>query len=111
MPTSPDFSELGPFIEKWGLETPHERLEHRSTATMSELTAFHEAIVPRLREIIEFLNQYPVDEIPEQHLPLAYAALAVCEVDDAVHMWKAPNLDMYSDPVGWRTKTSYYDYK
>ena len=86
MPTSPDFSDLGPFIEKWGLETAHERLQHRSTATMNELTAFHEAIVPRLKEIIEFLNRFPVDEIPEQHRPIACTALAVCEADDAVHM-------------------------
>jgi len=111
MAMQPDFSELTPFIEIWGLESAHARLDRRSTASMDELVAFHRAIVPRLAEIIDFLNQFPLDEIPDEHKPLAYAALAICEVDDPIHLWKAPNLDLFSDPRLWRVKESYYDYQ
>lgn len=108
---TPDFTGLQPFIDHWGLESAHERIRNRSEANLSELQEFYDAIIPRLDEIIEFLNQFPVNEIPDQYKPLAYTALAICEVDDPIHMWKSVNLKYCSDPYSWRVKTSYYDYQ
>ena len=108
---TPDFSDLSGFIGTWGLETAPERLNNRSTANLSEMQAFYDAVTPRLEEIIEFLNQFPVNEIPEEFRPIANMALAVCEVDDAINLWKLSELEYISDPYSWRTKSSYYDYQ
>ena len=108
---TPDFSDLSGFIDKWGLETAHERLQKRSATDLPELKAFYDAVTPRLEEMIVFLNQFPVDEIPEQFKPIAYMALAICEVDDAINVWKSSNLEYISEPCSWRVKSSYYDYR
>lgn len=106
----PDFSDLDVFVSQWGDPRAQERLRKRMGASMEELKSFHAAMVPRLEEIIDFLNQFPVDAIPDEYRPLAHAALAVCEVDDAVNLWGSPVLELASDPLGWRVKNSYYDY-
>lgn len=111
MATQPDTSVLQPFIDKWGHETAHARLTERMTSSMEELEAFYAAILPRLKEIIDFLNQYPIDDIPEDYRPLAYTTLAVCEVEDAIKVWKTPALELSSDLRTWRVKKSYYDYQ
>lgn len=109
--STPDFSDLQPWIAAWGREDAHERLRIRVAATLAEQQAFHAALVPRLEAIIDFLNRYPLDAIPPEHRPLAWTALAVCEVDDAVNVWKAPVLPHASDPSTWRVKQSPYDYR
>ena len=106
-----DFSELENYIDRWGLESPADRLRQRVDSTLDELKDFYNAVSPRTEEIIEYLNQFHINEIPEKDRPLAWMILALCEVDDAIHMWKAANLDYISDPVHWRTKTSFVDYR
>ena len=107
----PDFDDLQKWIELWGLPHAHDRLARRVDSELSDLQAFHEAVSPRLETIIDYLNQFPVDGIPAADQPLAWMALAICEVDDALHTWKANNLDFISDPVSWRTKSAYSDYR
>jgi hypothetical protein len=108
---TPDFSDLSGFVDNWGLESAHERLQKRSAADLSDLKVFYDAVTPRLEEIIEFLNQFPVNEIPQQFKPIAYMALAICEVDDAINVWKSSILEYISEPYSWRVKSSYYDYR
>ena len=105
-----NFSGLQSFAEQWGLENAEARLKQRANAEFSELKEFYDAVSPQLDEIIQYLNQYPVDEIPDADKPLAYMALALCELDDALHVWRQVNLDYISDPVEWRTKNSFCDY-
>ena len=105
------FAELEEFVSAWGLSMAHERLIKRSSATMAEIQYFYAAITPRLEEIIDFLNEYPVDDIPPEYLPLSYTALAVCEIDDAMNVWHAPVLDLSSDMCSWRVKKRKYDYQ
>jgi hypothetical protein len=105
---TPDFSGLQEFIDQFGFAEPHDRLYKRTTTSLTELKRFHDAVDPRLEEIIELLNQYPINDIPEQHMPLAYMALAMCEVDDAVKIWGSANLKYISDPNAWQVKTHFY---
>jgi hypothetical protein len=65
--------------------------------------------LPRLEEIIQFLNQWPLEEIADEHRRLSYAALAVCEVDGAVEIWKQPLLVPAADPNAFAPKRNYYD--
>ena len=108
--TTPDFSDLKEFMDEWGYADAHERLKKRSNAEFSDIKKFYDAVVPRLEEIIEFLNQYPVDDIPGEFRPLAYMALAACEVDDPVNIWQSSELTHQSNAKDWRVKQSFYDY-
>lgn len=111
MSSNRKFPELDEFVNSWGLSTAHERLVRRSNATMDEIRSFYDAITPKLEEVIDFLNEFPIDKIPEEYLALSYTALAVCEIDDAVNVWHAPVLDYSSDMCAWRVKTRKYDYQ
>lgn len=107
---TPDFSDLEKFIKEWGDVDAHSRLRKRSSAEFSDIKAFYDVIVPHLEEIIEFLNQFPIDDIPEQYQPLAFMALSACEIDDPVNIWKASELTQNSNSANWRVKRSLYDY-
>ena len=107
--TAPDLTDLKEMLDAWALDTAAARLSKRANSTFEEIQSFHEAMLPRLRESIEFLNAFPVDGIPAEHRRLSYAVLAILEVDDAVNLWRRPNLKMASDIQTWYTKKSFYD--
>ena len=107
---TPDFTDLQEFIDEWGHADAHQRLNKRSNAEFSDIKRFYGAVVPRLGEIIGFLNGFPVDDIPEEHKPLAWMALAACEVDDPVNVWNSSELTYNSNAKDWRVKKSFYDY-
>jgi len=107
--STPDFSELNGFVAAWGLEHWEDRAAKRARTPHSELCEFHQAMVPRLEEIIAFLNQWRLEDIPAEHKPLSWAALAVCEVDASVEVWDATLLDTACDPREFTAKTDYYD--
>ena len=107
---TPDFPELQEFIDEWGHADAHQRLNKRSNADFSDIKRFYDAVVPCLGEIIGFLNGFPVDDIPEEYKPLAWMALAACEVDDPVNVWNSSELTYNSNAKDWRVKKSFYDY-
>lgn len=106
---TPDFSSLRPFIAMWALPTMQERRQRRLTSTLDELKDFHAAMLPHLEALIEFLNQFPVDNIPKEYQPLTWLALAMCEVDDPVSKWRSVTLDEALDPRKFTLKRSFYD--
>ena len=105
----PDFHYLADYIESWGLPTREARLEKRLASTLDELKDFYEAVSPHLGDIIVFLNQWPLDEIPTEHRGLADAALMMCEVDSPVNKWRSPTLDDGVDPTRLQVKGNPYD--
>jgi hypothetical protein len=105
----PDFSELEPYIAAWDLPSVEERIVKRTSSTLEELRVFHDAMLPRLREIIEFLNRFPPDRIPAEHQALRNAALAVLHADRPVNKWNAVFLKHARDPRLFRMKRSFYD--
>ena len=106
---TPDFSELEPYLNEWGLPTVSARIEKRVMSSLAELQDFHRAMLPRLREIIEFLNQFPEDEIPARYLPLKNAALSMLHAERPVTKWQKPMLEDGIDPRHFKMKRSFVD--
>jgi hypothetical protein len=86
-----------------------QRREKRLGSTFEELKAFHDAMLPRLEEIIAFLDRFPVAAIPEPYRALSHAALAMCEVDDPVSKWRSVHLEDALDPRRFTIKKTFYD--
>ncbi len=105
----PDFRHLKDYIETWGLPTREARLEKRLTSSFQELKDFYEAVGPHLDEIIAFLNQWPLDEIPPEHRSLADTALMLCEADNPVTKWRSTTLTSGVDPRRLEVKANPYD--
>jgi hypothetical protein len=91
-PTLPaQFAELEPYLE-WALPTERERYDKRVATPMPELQAFYDAAFPRFEEAAEYLEQFPVDELPDdaKHLLWLYSALVT--VSFPVEVWRQPRV-------------------
>ena len=108
---TPDYSDLASVISAWGLPTVEERIAKRTTSTLEEMQEFHDAIIPDLESIIDFLNQFPFEKIPEEYLPLKNMVLSALHIDRPVNKWKKALLDDAGDPRLFKMKTSFYDSK
>ena len=58
---------------------------------MEEIRAFYEAILPRMDEVITYLNQYPLEAMPEDATRLFYLALSFMEISPAVELFGEPD--------------------
>lgn len=106
---TPDLEKFKPCIDAWGLPTVEARIAKRADSSLEEMQAFHDAMVPELENLMDFLNQFPPDDIPEEYLPLAYTLLSLLHVDRPVNRWGKPLLDDARDPRLFEMKSSFYD--
>jgi hypothetical protein len=92
------FKDLEPFVATWALATERERNRKRLASTMEEIQAFYNAMLPRMETIIEYLNQFPLDRMPEDAQRLFYLTLSLAEVANAVELFKQPGVIDGFDP-------------
>ncbi len=84
------FEELEPFVVKWSLAKETDRRAERASSAMHELQVFYDTMLPRMETIIEYLNQYPLDDVPAKARRLLYLTLSLAEVAPAVEFYKRP---------------------
>lgn len=56
-----EFSDLAPLIAEWALPTERERAVKRVETEIGRLRSFHDAVFPRIHDIIRYFNQLPND--------------------------------------------------
>jgi hypothetical protein len=93
------FKELEPFVEAWALPTSTERHRKRLSSTMQEIQSFYDAILPSMDEIIDYLNQHPLNAMPEDARHLYYLTLSLAEIAPAVELFKQPAVVDGFDPT------------
>jgi hypothetical protein len=86
------FKDLEPFVGAWSLATERERNRERLSSTMAEIQALYDALLPRMDEIIGYLNQFPIDGMPDDGRRLFYLTLSLAEVAPAVEFYKQPEV-------------------
>jgi hypothetical protein len=84
------FAEWEPFAADWCLATEHERRERRMRSTQGELEAFYRAVKPRLDEAIQYLNGFPVHDLPAPERNLLNLTLSLVEISVAVELFFNP---------------------
>jgi hypothetical protein len=84
------FVGLEPFAH-WALATEWERFMARESSSREELQMFYDAMMPRMGTIVEYLNRFPFDRMPEDALLLLRMALSVVEVSIATELYRQPN--------------------
>ncbi len=65
------FQDLTPYLA-WALPTERERSTKRQASTMDEITAFFQAMLPRMEEILPYLDQFALENVPEEVQRLFY---------------------------------------
>lgn len=84
------FQELEPYLG-WSLATDRERIIKRKTSTIAEITAFYQAMLPRMDAILSYLEQYPLERVPSDVQRLFWLTLSLAKI--------APAVEMYGEPV------------
>ncbi|HAN56716.1 MAG TPA: hypothetical protein DCQ77_11285 [Betaproteobacteria bacterium] len=87
-----ELKPLAAFLEQWALPTESQRIARRLASDMQQLTAFHDAVLPHLRGLIETLNRYPLDALPAALKPYGYLALMMAEIDMAVSRFHSADI-------------------
>jgi hypothetical protein len=87
----PEFADLEPFAD-WALATERERYAKRLSSTMDELQAFYDAALPRLDDAATYLEQFPLDELPEDALRLLYLCYSLINASFPVEAWRQPRV-------------------
>jgi hypothetical protein len=85
----PQFADLEPFAD-WALPTERERYAKRLASTMDELQAFYDAALPRLDDAATYLEQFPLDDVPEDALRLLHVCYSLINASFPVEAWRQP---------------------
>ena len=84
-----EFADLEPFAD-WCLELERERYAKRLASTMPEMQAFYDAAFPRLEAAIEYLDQFPLDSLPDDAKRLLWLCYSLVNVSFPVEVWRQP---------------------
>lgn len=92
------FADLEQYVGVWALPTERQRNRKRMASTIGDLRAFYDSMMPRMDAIMEYLNQFPLDNIPDGARELFYLTLSLAEVANAVELFKQPGVVDGYDP-------------
>ena len=92
MPTLPsDFADLEPFVE-WAIPTERARYNKRVASTMDEMQAFYDVALPRMEDALVYLEQYAMDDLPDDAKHLLWLYCALVTVSFPVEVWRQPRV-------------------
>jgi hypothetical protein len=87
-----EFSDLEPFAAKWCLPTEQERYAERLASSMDEMQALYDAAMPRADAAMTYLDQYPLDDLPENGVNLLHLLYSMIMVSFPVECWGQPRV-------------------
>jgi len=62
----PEFADLEPWVSEWCLDSEPERYAKRLASSMDEIQAFYDAVFPRAEAAMQYLDELPLDDLPEE---------------------------------------------
>ena len=81
------FNELEKFVEKWCLETEHERYNTRIQTPMAEIQAFYDAGFPRIEEALTYCDKFPLHDLPDDAARLLQLVHSIIMAAMCVEIW------------------------
>ena len=82
-----EFADLEPWVEEWCLDSEPERYAKRLSSRMDEIQAFYDAIFPRAEEAIQYLEKFPLDDLPEDAFRLLKLLYSLILMSFPVEIW------------------------
>lgn len=98
LPLPSGFSDLERFAD-WMLPTTVERNRKRLASSMDEISALYNALLPRLEEVLAYLDQFSLEEMPQDALRLLFLTLSLAEVSIGVELFHEPKVTGGCDPA------------
>ena len=85
------FQDFAPYLP-WALPTERERSAKRQASTMADITAFYDAMLARMGEILPYLAQFSPENVPADVQRLFYLTLSLAEIAPAVENFGQPSV-------------------
>lgn len=85
------FQDLNAYFE-WSLGSERERSAKRQASDIAALEEFYATMFPRMEEILQFLAQYPLDNIPADVQLLLNLTFMLAEIAPAVENFGQPSV-------------------
>ena len=92
------FEDLAPWLD-WALEPERARTAKKVGSSMEELRALYDAMMPRMEEIIAYLDSVPSDDRPAPAHRLYLLTLSLVEVSNLVEIYKRREVIEACDPL------------
>lgn len=86
-----EFADLEPF-SGFALHGERARYAKRIASTMDELQGFYDAAFPRTEAALEYLDQFTLDDLPDDAKHLLWLYCALVTVSFAVEAWRQPTV-------------------
>jgi hypothetical protein len=86
-----EFADLEPFSD-WGLHGERARYDKRINSTMDELQAFYDVAMPRMEAAMDYLDQFSLDDMPDDAKRLLWLYCALITVSFPVEAWRQPRV-------------------
>jgi hypothetical protein len=84
------FDELAPFIEEWALSNERDRYVTMLRHTPKEIMPFYKAMMQRMDEIIEYLNGFDLERMPQEAQTVFDLTLSLIETGHCIDLgWPA----------------------
>ena len=82
------FAKLEYLVERWALPTENQRSTKRWSASREEFQELYDAMVPQINEILAYLDQFPLEDMPEDATVLFHLSLALAEAAPHIEFYK-----------------------
>ncbi len=93
------FADLEALVDEWALPSMTARTRKRHASSMDQITAYYDAVKPRLTDILDHLSEVPYDgALPDDEHRLLGLALMLGEVTTAVEWYNQPGVVDGFDP-------------
>jgi hypothetical protein len=87
----PEFSDLEPFSD-WCLRTEAQRYAKRLSSSMDEMQSFYDAAFPRLVDILSYLDELELNDLPPDADQLLLLSYSLVNVSFPVEVWRQPRV-------------------
>lgn len=88
------FLDLVPYTAQWALGSQQDRHVALMGCSIEGLRPFYQALLGRMDEIVEYLNQFPLDAMPEEARNLFDLAMTWAETAHPIDLrWKTTDID------------------
>ncbi len=82
-----EFADLEPFSD-WCLRTEAERYAKRLSSSMEEMQALYDTALPRLEEVLTYLDKLELDSLPPDAEHLLTLCYSLVNVSFPVEVWR-----------------------
>ncbi|MGK2941943.1 MAG: hypothetical protein ACSLFJ_09735 [Immundisolibacter sp.] len=93
------FQDLEPFIVGWAAPSHEARWHNRQAKSMAEIKDFYDYMLTRIDQIFDYLDQFPLQRLPDDAKLLFQLALSLAEAGMAVEQFSAPDAAPGSFPA------------